>query len=84
MLRVTAVNSKLFEFVYASQFRVSVPCDDFVPRVDKIHVRRVEKTRSKNKDAYPELNDLFMRAACERASRKKGASVVQVSSHQRI
>jgi kinetochore protein Spc7/SPC105 len=83
MFRVTSVNENLFEFVYASQFRVSLPCVKFRPRVEKVAIRRVDSTESKSKDAYPHLSDLFLRTARERVARKGDLSTIQVSQIRR-
>lgn len=66
MFRATKVHANLFEYVYASQLVVSIPCDNYKPIVPKMHIKRLDKIKSKLKDDYPRLSDflLFMAREC--------------------
>jgi hypothetical protein len=78
MFRITTVRSDLFEFVYASQFRVSVPCVQFKPIVDQVDICQVEGTKTKFKDAYPDLSALWLRTAQDHIVRGRELTTGQV------
>lgn len=63
MLHVAKVNSHLFEYVYASQFRVSIPCVNFLPIVQKVEVQTLDTVRFKYKDDFPRLSKYLVSAA---------------------
>ncbi|KAK0198720.1 Spc7 kinetochore protein-domain-containing protein [Armillaria mellea] len=63
MLHVAKVNSQLFEYVYASQFRVSIPCVNFLPIVQKVEVQTLDTVRFKFKDDFPRLSKFLVSAA---------------------
>lgn len=63
MVRVIRVNSQLFEYIYDSTFRVSIPCKNSRPVVAKIAISRLEPTRTRAKDDFPKLSSLFLTAA---------------------
>ena len=65
MLKVTKTNADLFEFVYACQFRVSIPCVAFKPVLRDIQIQEVPEAKTKVKDAYPELGSFWLRVARE-------------------
>ncbi|KII93693.1 hypothetical protein PLICRDRAFT_131726 [Plicaturopsis crispa FD-325 SS-3] len=58
MLRATKVQPDYFEFIYACQYRISIPCAKFKPLVERVHVSRVEGAKYKTKDPLPQLSDL--------------------------
>jgi hypothetical protein len=63
MVKVTKTNAELFEFVYASQFCVSIPCVRFKPVLKKTQIREVAEAKTKVKDAHPELSAFWLRIA---------------------
>ncbi|KAK0481852.1 Spc7 kinetochore protein-domain-containing protein [Armillaria novae-zelandiae] len=63
MLHVAKVNSQLFEYVYASQFRVSIPCVNFLPIVQEVEVQMLDTVRFKYKDDFPRLRKFLVSAA---------------------
>ncbi|KAH7927412.1 hypothetical protein BV22DRAFT_1061133 [Leucogyrophana mollusca] len=63
MWRATKVHPDMFEFIYASSYCVSIPCIKFRPVVEEIEVKRVEKAKTKYKDAFPVLSELMLRTA---------------------
>ncbi|KAK0456192.1 Spc7 kinetochore protein-domain-containing protein [Armillaria borealis] len=63
MLHVAKVDSQLFEYVYASQFRVSIPCVNFLPLVQKVEVQTLDAVRFKYKDDFPRLSKFLVSAA---------------------
>ncbi|KAG6868547.1 hypothetical protein C0993_001243 [Termitomyces sp. T159_Od127] len=65
MFRVTQVNANMFEYVYASQFRVIIPCENYVPLTKRVDVERLDKTKSRIKDSFPRLSDFLLRMAKE-------------------
>ncbi|KZP12027.1 hypothetical protein FIBSPDRAFT_755571 [Athelia psychrophila] len=66
------IQSDLLELIYASTYRVSIPCMKFVPDVEGVEIRRLEKTSSKIKDAFPGLTDLMLRMAKQALLQDKG------------
>jgi kinetochore protein Spc7/SPC105 len=60
MFRATKISADLFEYVYASQLQVSIPCKSFVPIVRHVNVMRLDKARAKFKDDFPRLSDFFL------------------------
>ncbi|KAF9015040.1 Spc7 kinetochore protein-domain-containing protein [Cyathus striatus] len=60
MFRVVKVSVDVFEYIYASQFRVSVPCRDFIPLLKKMDITRLDKARSKFKDDFPIFSDVAL------------------------
>jgi kinetochore protein Spc7/SPC105 len=84
MFRVTVVNAEMFEFIYASQFRVSVPCLKFRPRVEKVAISRLDAAKFQHKDAFPHLSQLWLLAARERVARKKDLSTIQVTKYRSL
>ncbi|KAF9568515.1 hypothetical protein CPC08DRAFT_625217 [Agrocybe pediades] len=63
MCRITKVNSKLFEYVYASLFHVSIPCDGFIPNMTKVNITRYGKQSTRYKDDFPQLSAFLLNAA---------------------
>jgi len=79
MFRATKVNSDLFEYVYASQLRVSIPCRNFVPVAAHMEVTRLEKARSRFKDDLPRLSDFLLDMAKQQIVHGKNLAACQVS-----
>ncbi|PPQ73088.1 hypothetical protein CVT26_014738 [Gymnopilus dilepis] len=63
MCRITKVHADLFEYVYGSQFQVSIPCKNFVPVVSKVTITRCGKLNTRYKDDFPRLSTFLMNAA---------------------
>lgn len=63
MFHVAKVDSHLFEYVYASQFRVCIPCVNFLPVVQKVEVQTLDAVRFKYKDDFPRLSRFLVSAA---------------------
>ncbi|TFY71134.1 hypothetical protein EVG20_g1874 [Dentipellis fragilis] len=61
--RVTETQPDLFELVYASSYRVTVPCKDFRPILDKVEIARM---REMPKDQHPRLTDVSLKLAQQR------------------
>jgi hypothetical protein len=78
MFRATKVNSGIFEYVYASQFRVSIPCKNFVPIISRVDVITVDKARGKHKDEFPRLSKIFLDMAKQQIVRGKNLTTRQV------
>ncbi|KAG6891055.1 hypothetical protein C0995_014144 [Termitomyces sp. Mi166 len=65
MFRVTQVNADMFEYVYASQFRVTIPCKSYAPMTARVNVERLDRAKSGFKDNFPRLTDFLLRMAKE-------------------
>lgn len=63
MFHATKVNSELFEYIFASQFRVSIPCRNFLPFVEDITIVRTGTLRKKVRDEFPKFSDLTLSTA---------------------
>jgi hypothetical protein len=61
--RAVKVHPDLLEFIYASAYRVSIPCVKFKPVMEQIDVRQMANVTTKIKDAFPRLSDLMLRMA---------------------
>jgi kinetochore protein Spc7/SPC105 len=79
MFRTTKVNSNLFEYLYASQLRVSIPCSNFMPIVTRVEVTKLEPARSRFKDDFPRLSNFLLDMAKQQIVHGKGLGVRQVS-----
>ncbi|KAF5337355.1 hypothetical protein D9611_003088 [Ephemerocybe angulata] len=65
MVRVIKVNSQMFEYIYDSTFRITIPCKNFKPIISKVAITRLEPTRTRAKDDFPRLSDLFLACATQ-------------------
>ena len=63
MFRVATVKANLFEYVYASTFRVSIPCRNFQPQVSKVDITSFEKASNRYKDDFPQLSAFLLSSA---------------------
>ncbi|KAA1468477.1 hypothetical protein DENSPDRAFT_814750 [Dentipellis sp. KUC8613] len=64
--RNTTVRPDLFEFVYASRYQVTVPCNEYRPILDKIEITRTKDMALKFKDQFPRLTDVSLKLAQQR------------------
>ena len=60
------VNRDLFELVYASRFRVHIPCANFKPLKDQIRIERTKEMVFRRKDQFPRFTDLTIQIAQQR------------------
>ncbi|KAG7095643.1 hypothetical protein E1B28_006366 [Marasmius oreades] len=60
MFRICKVDSRLFEYVYAERFRVTIPCSNHIPLVDKVDITRTYDARTKVKDDFPRLSSILL------------------------
>ncbi|KAJ7823569.1 Spc7 kinetochore protein-domain-containing protein [Mycena olivaceomarginata] len=70
MFRATKVLPELFEYEYASQFRVSVPCRNFAPITANIEISRLQSSRSLPDD-FPVLSKYFLDNAARQIPKGK-------------
>ncbi|KAJ7356898.1 Spc7 kinetochore protein-domain-containing protein [Mycena albidolilacea] len=70
MFRATKVLPELFEYEYASQFRVSVPCRNFAPINANIEISRLQSSRSLPDD-FPVLSRYFLDNAARQIPKGK-------------
>lgn len=80
MLHVAKVDPQLFEYVYASQFRVSIPCVNFLPIVQKVEVQTLDAVRFKYKDDFPSLSKFLVSAANQLVHNTNSMTTRQVST----
>ncbi|EEB89645.1 hypothetical protein MPER_12236 [Moniliophthora perniciosa FA553] len=63
MFHACKVNADLFEYIHASRFRVTIPCKNYIPLVEKVDISRTPDARSKFKDDFPRLSDFLLMGA---------------------
>ncbi|KAJ6574650.1 Spc7 kinetochore protein-domain-containing protein [Mycena capillaripes] len=77
MFRATKVLPELFEYEYASQFLVTIPCRNFVPISAKVGVSRLPPSRSLPDD-FPVLSRYFLDNAAQQIPKGKGTTTRQI------
>lgn len=70
--RATKIQPDLLEFIYASTYKVSIPCLKFQPLVEQLDVKRLDSVKTKVKDAFPHLTDFMSRMATQRVAQVDG------------
>ncbi|KAF7437161.1 hypothetical protein PC9H_003997 [Pleurotus ostreatus] len=63
MFHATKVSHNLFEYVYASRYQISIPCNNHLPIISQIELKKLNTAKLKFKDKYPHLSDFFLRTA---------------------
>ncbi|KAF4607023.1 hypothetical protein EYR38_001080 [Pleurotus pulmonarius] len=63
MFHATKVSHNLFEYVYASRYQISIPCNNHLPIIPQIELTKLNTAKLKFKDKYPHLSDFFLRSA---------------------
>ncbi|KAG6888765.1 hypothetical protein C0992_007556 [Termitomyces sp. T32_za158] len=76
--RVTQVNADMFEYIYASSYRVTIPCENYVPLTKRVDVERLDKTKSMIQDNFPRLSDFLLRMAKEEIVRGDKRTIRQI------
>lgn len=83
MFRATKVLPEQFEYEYASQFLVTIPCRNFVPTGAKVNISRLKPSRSLPDD-FPVLSRYFLDNAAQQIPKGKGITTRQVSALPRF
>lgn len=78
MFRITKAKAHLFEYVYASTFRVSIPCRNFQPEVSKIEITRFDNASNRYKDDFPQLSAFLLSTAKHLVVESDDSTVRQV------
>ncbi|KAF9452580.1 hypothetical protein P691DRAFT_772204 [Macrolepiota fuliginosa MF-IS2] len=60
---ITRVDESMFEYVYASYFKVTVPCRNFLPITSNVGITHVGDPMTKTKDDFPKLSTTLLQAA---------------------
>ena len=63
---ISRVQPDLFEFVYASRFRVHIPCVGFKPLKNQIRITKTKEMLHERKDQFPRFTDLMIQVAEQR------------------
>lgn len=79
LFRATKVLPELFEYEYASQFRVTIPCRNFAPIGAKVEISRLQPSRSLPDD-FPVLSRYFLDSAARQIPNRTGITTRQVGS----
>ncbi|EIW86479.1 hypothetical protein CONPUDRAFT_45562 [Coniophora puteana RWD-64-598 SS2] len=61
--KASKIAPDMFEFIYASTYRVSVPCVKFRPLVNDVEIIRLDEAKTKYKDPFPALSPLSLDTA---------------------
>ncbi|KAJ7169443.1 Spc7 kinetochore protein-domain-containing protein [Mycena filopes] len=77
MFRATTVLPELFEYEYASQFRVTIPCRNFKPIPGKVEISRLQPSRSLPDD-FPVLSRYFLDHAGRQIPNGKGTTTRKI------
>lgn len=75
--RSVKIQPDLLEFIYASTYRVSIPCVKFKPTVEQLDIRRLDDVKTRVKDAFPQLTDLMLRMAKQRVVHEHGVANIR-------
>ncbi|KAE9409333.1 hypothetical protein BT96DRAFT_589066 [Gymnopus androsaceus JB14] len=75
MFHVSKVQSDTFEYIYASEYHVIIPCRDYYPVTKEIDILRLPEMRTKSKDSFPRLTSFLLSAAKEHVRRSKASTV---------
>ncbi|KAF8898451.1 Spc7 kinetochore protein-domain-containing protein [Infundibulicybe gibba] len=60
---ISQVSSELFEYVYASQFCVTIPCKNFIPVPTQVDIKQVGNAQAATKDEFPHLSNFLLEMA---------------------
>jgi hypothetical protein len=63
---ISRAQPDLFEFVYASRFRVHVPCVGFKPLKNQIRITKTKEMLLGRKDQFPRFTDLMIQVGEQR------------------
>jgi kinetochore protein Spc7/SPC105 len=57
------VDESVFEYLYASHYKVNIPCDKYLPIASRVEITRVDGPTMKIKDDFPKLSNILLQAA---------------------
>ncbi|CAK5264643.1 unnamed protein product [Mycena citricolor] len=77
MISITKVTSNVFEYDYAAQFHVTVPCRKLVPVASKVQISRLPHSTS-YPDDFPSLSRYFLETAHRRIHSSRAETTSQV------
>ncbi|KAF5356236.1 hypothetical protein D9756_004174 [Leucocoprinus leucothites] len=60
---ITKVEEKTFEYIYASHFKVTVPCSNYLPIASRVEITRTDGPALRSKDDFPKLSNISLQAA---------------------
>ncbi|KAH9178909.1 hypothetical protein EDB89DRAFT_2063822 [Lactarius sanguifluus] len=72
------IQPDLFEFVYASRFRVHIPCVGFKPLRGQIRIAKTEDMPLRLKDQFPRFTDLTIQVAQQRLASSPNLGIKQI------
>lgn len=76
--RIIKVDESMIEYIYASCFRVSIPCNHHLPIASGVEIAPVDGLASRTKDDFPKLSKLFLKAAKAFIHRTQPVSCAEV------
>ncbi|KAH8832951.1 Spc7 kinetochore protein-domain-containing protein [Flagelloscypha sp. PMI_526] len=78
LTRITKVQPHLFEFIYASQFRVVIPCKGHVPIMRQVQLHWIPDSRPARRDSFPGLRKYFLEAARQHVLSQRNLTTQQI------
>ena len=80
MFQATRIAPELFQYIYNSQFQVTIPCQNFVPIVTQVDITRTEKISTRYKDQFPKLSNFFLEMAKRQITEGDDLTLKQVAN----
>ncbi|KAJ3567148.1 hypothetical protein NP233_g6546 [Leucocoprinus birnbaumii] len=60
---IKKVSENMLEYIYASHFRVTIPCNNYLPIASRVDISRIDGPGLRTKDDFPKLSQLLLQAA---------------------
>ena len=79
MFRATRISPDLFQYVYNSQFCVTIPCQNYVPIVTQVDIRRMKEMGLRYKDRFPTLSSFWLETAKQQIVEGEDLTLRQVT-----
>ncbi|KIL70959.1 hypothetical protein M378DRAFT_175273 [Amanita muscaria Koide BX008] len=63
MFKLIQMEADIFQYIYNSQFQVTIPCSNFAPLVTQVDITRIQASQTRYRDLFPKLSDFFLEVA---------------------
>lgn len=81
MFHASKIHSDVFEYIYASEYQVIIPCRNYHPVTKEIEILRLPEMQTKCKDDFPRLTSFLLSAAREHIRRSDASTVRHVGNN---
>ncbi|PFH50764.1 hypothetical protein AMATHDRAFT_3619 [Amanita thiersii Skay4041] len=78
MFHAIRVSPDTFQYIYASQFQVTIPCRGYVPIVTGVEVSKLDDMYRRFKDDFPKLTNFFVHMAKQQIVEGEDLTVQQI------